>query len=205
MLGDRSKIGMNMLASKRNILDVRKKAMALYLLHQYEDLATMILLSKTTLGVANEIVMLKMVSKTPLQFGVAERLSRTFKAESTRLRAKALKDITFVDSIYGAMSVTDLSSLTKPIHKSTLVLVDISENLAKNYSIVAEHGLSSEITQSLGGCSNTSAGSKKSRSFKDSGRSDEQDSKDEAFFRDSGRSDEEDYEDEAFFTCMKIH
>ncbi|GJV80837.1 glutathione S-transferase T3-like protein [Tanacetum coccineum] len=58
------------------------------------------------------------------------------------------KDITFVDSIYGARSATDSSSLTEPIQKSQVVLVDIPENLAENDSIVAEHGLSSEITQS---------------------------------------------------------
>ncbi|GKC02601.1 disease resistance protein [Tanacetum coccineum] len=45
-------------------------------------------------------------------------------------------------------SATDSSSLTKPIQKSQVVLVDIPENLAENDSIVAEHGLSSEITQS---------------------------------------------------------
>ncbi|GJR10737.1 hypothetical protein Tco_0793389 [Tanacetum coccineum] len=58
------------------------------------------------------------------------------------------KDITFVDSIYGARSATDSSSLTEPIQKSQVGLVGISENLAENDSIVAEHGLSSEITQS---------------------------------------------------------
>ncbi|GKG55518.1 hypothetical protein Tco_0572158, partial [Tanacetum coccineum] len=42
----------------------------------------MILLSKTALGVAVE---------TPLQFSVAEIWSQTFRAESTRLRAEALK------------------------------------------------------------------------------------------------------------------
>ncbi|GJX33978.1 retrovirus-related pol polyprotein from transposon TNT 1-94 [Tanacetum coccineum] len=51
------------------------------------------------------------------------------------------KDITFVDSIYGARSATDSSSLTKPIQKSQVVLVDIPENLTENYSI-AKHGLS---------------------------------------------------------------
>ncbi|GJV47515.1 hypothetical protein Tco_1437727 [Tanacetum coccineum] len=97
--------------------------------------------------------MLKMVPETPLQFGVAERLSRTFRAESTGIRVEAPKmlwadsvsttyliyripyvpiglripeeewrgkdtslahlkvirsrDITFVDSIYGAKSATD--------------------------------------------------------------------------------------------------
>ncbi|GJW15282.1 hypothetical protein Tco_0019415 [Tanacetum coccineum] len=54
------RIGMNMLASKGNVPNVRK----------------------------NKIVMLKMVLKTPLQFGPAERLSRTFRAEKTQLHAE---------------------------------------------------------------------------------------------------------------------
>ncbi|GJT03042.1 retrovirus-related pol polyprotein from transposon TNT 1-94 [Tanacetum coccineum] len=233
--------------------------------------------AETAAGVAfcveNGIVMLKMVPKTPLQFGVAERLSRTFRAESTGLRAEAPKmlwadsvstayliyripyvpiglripeeewrgkdtslaylkvfgcdsfvkvkdvcgeamkctfigsgsdemrysfrdtkshqvirsrDITFVDSIYGAMSATDSSSLMKPIQKSQVVLVDISYNLAENDSIVADHGLSSKITQSPCGSSNTSEGSKNSGSFEDSGRSDEEDSKDGASSKKGG-------------------
>ncbi|GJW61416.1 retrovirus-related pol polyprotein from transposon TNT 1-94 [Tanacetum coccineum] len=152
------------------------------------------------------IVMLKMVPETPLQFGVAERLSRTLRAEITRIRLripeeewqgkdkslthlkvfgcdsfvkvkdvcrKATKctfigsgsdevrysfwdtkshqviqsrDITFVDSIYGARSTTNLSSLMKPIQKSQVVLVDIPKNFTAYNSIVAKHGLSSEIT-----------------------------------------------------------
>ncbi|GJZ32907.1 retrovirus-related pol polyprotein from transposon TNT 1-94, partial [Tanacetum coccineum] len=219
------------------------------------------------------IVMLKMVPETPLQFGVAERLSRTFRAESTGIRAEAPKmlwadsvsttyliyripyvpiglripeeewrgkdtslthlkvfgcdsfvkvkdvcgeamkctfigsgsdemrysfrdtkshqvirsrDITFVDSIYGARSATDSSSLTKPIQKSQVVLVDIPENLAENDSIVAEHGLSSEITQSPGGSSDTSEGSENSGSFEDSGRSDEEYSEDGASSKEGG-------------------
>nr|GEX47688.1 hypothetical protein [Tanacetum cinerariifolium] len=107
-----------------------------------------------------------------LQFGVAERLSRTFRTESTWLRLRILeeewrgkdtslahlkvirsRDIKFVDSIYGARYTTDSSSLTKPIQKSQVVLVDIPKNLAKNDSIVVEHGLSSKITQSPDGAS----------------------------------------------------
>ncbi|GKE01213.1 hypothetical protein Tco_1389196 [Tanacetum coccineum] len=84
------------------------------------------------------------------------------------------RDITFMDSIYGARSATNSSSLTKPIHKSQVVLVDIPDNLTENDSIVAEHGLSLEITQSLCGSSDTSEGSKNSRSFKDSRISDEE-------------------------------
>ncbi|GJX97483.1 retrovirus-related pol polyprotein from transposon TNT 1-94 [Tanacetum coccineum] len=50
------------------------------------------------------------------------------------------RDITFVDFIYAARSVTDSSSLTKPIQKSQVVLVDIPENLADNDSIIILQG-----------------------------------------------------------------
>ncbi|GJS65838.1 retrovirus-related pol polyprotein from transposon TNT 1-94 [Tanacetum coccineum] len=151
----------------------------------------------------NGTVMLKMVLETPLQFGVAERLNRTFRAGSTRLHAEAPKmlwtdsdtkshqvirsrDITFIDSIYGARSATDSSSLTKPIQKSQVVLVAILENLAENDNIVLEHGLSSEITQSLGRSSDKSEGSENCGSFEDSGRSDEEYSKDRASSKEGG-------------------
>ncbi|GKC86148.1 hypothetical protein Tco_1141865 [Tanacetum coccineum] len=177
-----------------------------------------------------------MVSETPLEFGVAERLSQTFRAESMRLHAEAphilwadsvsttyliyripyvliglrileeecsdevlysfrdtkshqviqSKDITFVDSIYRARSATDSSSLTKPIQKSQVMLLDILENLAENDSIVAEHGLSLEITQSPGGSPDKSEGSKNSGNFKDSGRSDEEYSEDGASCKEGG-------------------
>ncbi|GKE67265.1 hypothetical protein Tco_1521426, partial [Tanacetum coccineum] len=83
-------------------------------------------------------------------------------------------------------SATDSSSLTKPIQKSQVVLVDIPENLAENDSIVSKHRLSSEITQSSGGSLDTSEGSKNSGSFEDSGRSDEEYSKDGASFKEGG-------------------
>ncbi|GJS38989.1 retrovirus-related pol polyprotein from transposon TNT 1-94 [Tanacetum coccineum] len=223
--------------------------------------------------VENRIAMLKIVSETPLQFGVTERLSRTFRAESMGIRAEALKmlwadsvsttyliyripyvpiglnileeewrgkdtslahlkefgydlfvkvkdvceeamkytfigsgsgevqysfwdmkshqviqsrDITFVDSIYEARSMTDSSILTKPIQKTQVVLVDITENLVENGNIFAEHGLSSEITQSPGGSSDTSEGSENNGSFKDSGRSDEEYSEDGASSKEGG-------------------
>ncbi|GJU21354.1 retrovirus-related pol polyprotein from transposon TNT 1-94 [Tanacetum coccineum] len=93
------------------------------------------------------------------------------------------RDITFVDSIYGATSATDSSSLTKPIQKSQVVLVDIPE---ENDKIVAEHGLSSEITQSPGGSSDTSEGSKISGSFENSERSYEEYSQDGASSMEGG-------------------
>ncbi|GJS25670.1 retrovirus-related pol polyprotein from transposon TNT 1-94 [Tanacetum coccineum] len=96
------------------------------------------------------------------------------------------KYITFVNSIYVAKSMTDSSSLIKPIQKSQVVLVDIPENPEENNSIVAEHGLSSKITQSPGVSSDTSEGSKNSRSFKDSGRSDEEYSEDGASSKEGG-------------------
>ncbi|GKD82940.1 retrovirus-related pol polyprotein from transposon TNT 1-94, partial [Tanacetum coccineum] len=46
----------------------------------------------------NGIVMLKMVLETPLQFGVAERLSLTFRAESTGIRVEAPKML-WADSV----------------------------------------------------------------------------------------------------------
>ncbi|GKF76638.1 hypothetical protein Tco_0229108, partial [Tanacetum coccineum] len=60
-----------------------------------------------------------------------------------------------------------------------VVLEDTPENLANN-SIVVKHGLSSEITQGLGGSSDTSKEFEISGSFKDSGRSDKKDSEDRA-------------------------
>nr|GEY00209.1 hypothetical protein [Tanacetum cinerariifolium] len=153
------RIGMSMLASKGNVPDVQKKDMAPHLLHQSKDLATMILLSKTAAGVALS--------------GYEELVIRS-------------RDITFVDSIYRARSAINSSSLTKPIQKSQVVLIDIPKNLDENNIIVAEHGLSSKITQSPSGSSDTSEGSENSRSFKDSGRSNEEYSEDEASSKDEG-------------------
>ncbi|GJV03150.1 hypothetical protein Tco_1336719 [Tanacetum coccineum] len=61
--------------------------------------------------------------------------------------------------------------------------------MAENDSIVAEHGLSSKITQSPGRSSDTSEGSENSGSFEDSGRSDEKDFEDEAFSEEGGFGD----------------
>ncbi|GJU03678.1 hypothetical protein Tco_1114016 [Tanacetum coccineum] len=66
------------------------------------------------------------------------------------------------------------------------MLLDILENLTENNSIVAEHGLSSKITQSPGGSSDTSEGSENSGSFEDSGRSDEEYSEDGASCKEGG-------------------
>nr|GEU45595.1 hypothetical protein [Tanacetum cinerariifolium] len=188
-LGDMSRIGMNMLASKGNVPDVQKKAMALYLLHQYEDLATMILLSKTAAGVA---------------FGVAERLSQTFRAESMGPRGEAPK-ILWADSVSTTYLIyripyvliglripeeewrgtdTSLAHLKVFGCDSFVKVKDVCGEAMKCTFI--EHGLSLEITQSPGGSSDTSEGSKNSGSFKDSGRSDEEYSEDGVSSKEGG-------------------
>ncbi|GJZ01173.1 retrovirus-related pol polyprotein from transposon TNT 1-94, partial [Tanacetum coccineum] len=120
-----------------------------YFLHNVkEDKDT----AETAIGVAveNGIVMLKMVLETPLQFSVAERLSRTFRAEHGA-SCKGFEDV-----------------------------------MGRFNSIVAEHGLSSEITQNPGESSDKSEGSENSRSFKDSGRSDKEYSEDGASYKEGG-------------------
>ncbi|GJR25797.1 hypothetical protein Tco_1102029 [Tanacetum coccineum] len=175
--------------------------MTLYLLHQFEDPAAMIQLSKTTAGVTDYDAVLE----TPLQFGVVERLSRTFREESTGLRAEAPKMLRFslygllnlphtlhsdrvayskrlkmkCDTAFGIRRVTRLSKV-KILHLWTRF------KESENDSIVAEYGLSLEITQSLGESSDTSEGSENNRSFKDSGRSDEEYSEDKASSKKGG-------------------
>ncbi|GJT07004.1 retrovirus-related pol polyprotein from transposon TNT 1-94 [Tanacetum coccineum] len=187
--------------------------MALHLLHQSEDPATMILLSETAAGV--EIVMLKMVSKTPLQFGVAERLSRTFKAESMGLRAKAL-NMLWADSVSTAYLIYHIPYVsiglripkeewrgkdTSLAHLKAVAQMKCDTDFGiRRFTRLSEaeisylwtwfmepkHGLSSEITPSLGGSSDTSKGSKNSGSFKDSGRLDEEYSEDGASSNEGG-------------------
>nr|GEY75101.1 hypothetical protein [Tanacetum cinerariifolium] len=91
-----------------------------------------------------------------------------------KIDAKSMKS-TFIDS----------GNLTKQNMKDQVVLEDSSENLT-NKSIVAEHGLSLEITQCSGGSSYLSEKSKNSGSFEDNGRSDKEDSQDGAFSEEEG-------------------
>ncbi|GKC28611.1 retrovirus-related pol polyprotein from transposon TNT 1-94 [Tanacetum coccineum] len=83
-LGDISRIGMSMLASKGNIPDVQKVDMDLSFIMSVKT-------RKLQIRSCDRIMMLKMVPETPLHFGVAERLSRTFRAKSTGLGAEAPK------------------------------------------------------------------------------------------------------------------
>ncbi|GKC40101.1 hypothetical protein Tco_1052485, partial [Tanacetum coccineum] len=155
-------------------------------------------------------------------FGVAERLSRTFRAESMGIRAEAQKML-WVDSVsttyliylipyvliglrtleeewrrkdtslthlkamaqmkcdtaFGIRRVTRLSE-AEILHLWTQFIEP------ENDSIVSEHGLSSEITQSPGGSSDMSERSENSGSFEDNGRSDEENSKDGASSKEGG-------------------
>ncbi|GJV49593.1 retrovirus-related pol polyprotein from transposon TNT 1-94 [Tanacetum coccineum] len=210
------RIGMSMLASKGNVSDVQKvdmdlsfimsektrncrgwskfiqKALALHLLHQSKDLATMILLSKTAAGVA---------------FGVAERLSRTFRAESMEICVEAPKML-WADSVSTTYLIYGIPYVSIGLRipeeewrrKDTSRTLEVAqmkcdtafgirrviENLRENDSIVAEHGLSSEIIQSPGGSSDMSEGSENSGSFKDNGRSDKEYSEDGASSKEGG-------------------
>ncbi|GJW39530.1 retrovirus-related pol polyprotein from transposon TNT 1-94 [Tanacetum coccineum] len=65
-------------------------------LHQSKDLATMILLSSCEAGVAVKVRVLTL--ETPLQFGVAERLSQTFRVKSTGIRVEA-SNMLWTDSV----------------------------------------------------------------------------------------------------------
>ncbi|GKA27958.1 retrovirus-related pol polyprotein from transposon TNT 1-94, partial [Tanacetum coccineum] len=200
--------------NKHGSLYMVEKAMALHLLHRSKDPATMILLSKTAAGVVvglcileeewrgndTSLAHLKVFdcdSFVKVKDVCGEAMKCTFIGNSSDEMRYSFRDtkshqvirsrdITFKDSIYGSRSATDSNSLMKPIQKSQVVLVDIIENLAENDSIVAEHGLSSEITQSPSESSDTSEGSENSRSFKDSRRFDEEYSKDGASSKEGG-------------------
>nr|GEV15997.1 retrovirus-related Pol polyprotein from transposon TNT 1-94 [Tanacetum cinerariifolium] len=190
-LGDMSMIGMNMLASKGNVLDVRK--VDIYFckpggLGKKKKFS--IMMSEKTRKLQRVAYyrggMVREGYKShTLKGNDSDEVRYSFRDTKSHQVIRS-RDITFVDSIYKARSATDSSSLTKLIQKSQVVLVDILENLAENHSIVAEHGLSSKITQSPSGSSNTSEGSKNSGSFKDSGRSYEEYSKHGASSKEGG-------------------
>nr|GEW37858.1 retrovirus-related Pol polyprotein from transposon TNT 1-94 [Tanacetum cinerariifolium] len=152
------------------------------------------------------------VPDTPLQFGVAERLSRTFIAESTGLRVEAPKML-WADSVsmsyliyripyvsigmripeeewrgkdtslihlkvFGCDSFVNVKDVCREAMKCTFI-GNGSDEMRYIFRDTKSH-------QSPCGSSNTSEGSENSMSFKDSGRSDEEDSKDGAFSEKGG-------------------
>nr|GEU42322.1 hypothetical protein [Tanacetum cinerariifolium] len=146
----------------------------LHLLHQSEDLATMILLSKAATRVVvgnNANLQVKCLkSDNSGEYSreheascrgsedVMGRFSKRCLQRSHEMYIQLLgyeESPGYLKQKYyicrldlWSQSATYSSSLKKPIQKSQVVLVDIPENLVKNDSIVSEHGLSSEITQS---------------------------------------------------------
>ncbi|GJQ96548.1 hypothetical protein Tco_0007687 [Tanacetum coccineum] len=157
-------------------------------------------------------MMLKMVLETTLQFGVAKRLSRTFRAESTGLRAEALKmlwanlvSITYL--IYRIPYVpiglripeeewrgkdTSLAHLKVSGCDSFVKVKDVCGEAMKCTFICSGSDemrysfWDTNIHQSPGKSSNTSEGSENSRSFEDSERSDKKDSEDGASSEEEG-------------------
>nr|GEU92391.1 hypothetical protein [Tanacetum cinerariifolium] len=206
--GDRQWIGMNMLASKGKVPDVRKVDIYFYKpgdLGKQKNLSFIMLVKTRKLqrscGRYNANLQVKCLNfdnSGEYRLRITEEGWRGKDTSLAHLKVFGCdsfvqshqviqsKDITFMDSIYRARFASDSSSLAKPIQESQVVLVDIPKNLAENDSIVVEHGLSSKITQSLGGSSDTSERSENSGSFEDSGRSDTEDSKDGAFSKEGG-------------------
>nr|GEW70872.1 RNA-binding protein 1 [Tanacetum cinerariifolium] len=190
---DMSKIGMNMLASKRNVQDIRK--VDIYFckpggLRKQKKLS--FIMSEKTRKLQRSC---GRYNANP-QFGVAKRLSQIFRAESMGLRAEALK-ILWADSVI----------TTYLIYRIPYVLIRLripeeecgSDEMRYKFRIRRVTRLSKaeiphlwtrfiepEITQSPCGSSDTSEGSKNSRSFEDSGRSDTEYSKDGASSKEGG-------------------
>ncbi|GJT48112.1 hypothetical protein Tco_0974269 [Tanacetum coccineum] len=149
--------------------------------------------------------MLKMVPETPLQFGVVEILSRIFRAKSTGIRAEAPKML-WADSVSTTYLIyripyvlirlripeeewrgkdTSLAHLRR-LSEAEILHLWTRFMESENESMVSEHGLSSEITQSPCEGSDTSEGSENTGSFEDSGRSDEEYSEDGASSKEGG-------------------
>ncbi|GKE79231.1 hypothetical protein Tco_1545351 [Tanacetum coccineum] len=145
--------------------------------------------------------MLKMVPETPLQFGVAERLSRTFRSESTRIRVEAPKML-WADSVKDvcgeAMKCTFIRSDSDEVRysfqdtKSHQVIrsrdITFVDSIYEARSATNSSSLMKPIqkSQSPGGSSDTSEGSENSGSFEDSGRLDEEYSEDGALSEEGG-------------------
>ncbi|GJX12264.1 retrovirus-related pol polyprotein from transposon TNT 1-94 [Tanacetum coccineum] len=156
----------------------------------------------------NGIRMLKTILETPQQNGVAERMNQTLNERAKRFQISEKewqgKEVSLVHlRVFGRDSYIKvkyvlIDKLDAKFVKCTFIgygsyemgyrfwdskshkgVGRFPKNLA-NKNIVAKHGLSSKITQSLGGSSDTSERSKNSRSFEDSGRSNKEDSEDRA-------------------------
>ncbi|GKF06992.1 hypothetical protein Tco_0041216 [Tanacetum coccineum] len=176
-LGDMSRIGMSMLASKGKVLDVRK--VDIYFckpggLGKQENLSFIMSMKSRKLqsrscgraeSTGIRVEALKMlwaysvstayliyrIPYVPIGLRILEEEWRGKDTSLTYLKMKC-------DTGFGIRRVTGLSE-AEILHLWTRFMKP------ENDSIVAEHGLSSEITQSPGGSSDTSEGSENSGSF----------------------------------------
>ncbi|GJZ77982.1 hypothetical protein Tco_0642654 [Tanacetum coccineum] len=186
------RIGMNMLASKGNVLDVRK--VDIYFCKP-DGLG-----KQKNISFIMSVKTRKLQSRScdrynaNLQFGVAERLSRTFRAESTGIRVEASK-----------MLWADLVSTSYLIYRIPYVLIGLripeeecgSYEMRYNFRDTKSHQVirSRDITfvdsiyearAQVGAQIRVRVGSGNSESFKDSGRSDEEYSEDGASSKEGG-------------------
>ncbi|GKB45697.1 retrovirus-related pol polyprotein from transposon TNT 1-94, partial [Tanacetum coccineum] len=153
------------------------------------------------------MVMLKIVPETPLQFGVAERLSRTFRAESTEICVEAPKML-WADSVSTTYLIYGIPYVSIGLRipeeewrgKDTSRTLEVAQMKCRySFRDMKSHRLSEaeishlwtqfmepKIIQSPGGSSDMSEGSENSGSFKDSGRSDKEYSEDGASSKEGG-------------------
>ncbi|GKB16555.1 retrovirus-related pol polyprotein from transposon TNT 1-94 [Tanacetum coccineum] len=221
ILGLKRRIGMSMLASKGNVLDVRKvdiyfckpgglgkqKKLSFIMSEKTRKLHSLVLLESTGIRAeAPKMLWADSVSMTyliyriphvPIGLHIPDEEWQGKDTSLTRLKVFGCDLFVKVKDVCGeAMKCKFIGRGsdevrysfrdTKSHQKSKVVLIDILENLVENDIIVSEHGLSSEITQSLDASSYTGEGSENNGSFEDSGRSYEEDSEDGAFSDEGG-------------------
>nr|GEU56183.1 hypothetical protein [Tanacetum cinerariifolium] len=205
-LSDMSRIGMNMLASKGNIPDVRKvdiyfcKTGGLGKQNKlFFTLSEKIRKLQRCCGRYNanlQVKCLKFDNGGEYRLHIPEEEWRGKDTSLVHLKVFGCDSFVKVkDVCEEAMKCTFIGSGsdemrysfqdTKSHQKSQVVLVDIPDKRAENDSIVSD-GLSLEITQSPGGSSDTSERSKNSKRIEDSGRLDEEYSKDRASCKEGG-------------------
>nr|GEZ53023.1 retrovirus-related Pol polyprotein from transposon TNT 1-94 [Tanacetum cinerariifolium] len=169
-LGDMSMIGMSMLASKGNVLDVRK--VDIYFCKP-SGLGKQKNLSFIMSSEDKETAEVRASSYRRVAYSRGEMMREGYKSHT--LEAAQMKyDTTLKIRRVVRLSEAEISHLWNRFMEP------------ENDSIVSEHELSSEITKSLSESSDTSEESKNSRSFEDNGRSDKEDSEDGAFSKEGG-------------------
>nr|GEV57405.1 retrovirus-related Pol polyprotein from transposon TNT 1-94 [Tanacetum cinerariifolium] len=168
-LGDMSRIGMNMLAYKGNVPDVRKFGVAERLSRTFRAESKRLHAEAPKMLWADTLSTTYLIYRIPY-VSIRLRISKEeWRGNGTSLvHLKVFGCDLFVkvkDVCREAMKCTFIGigsdeirysfRDTKSHQKIQVVLVEIPENLADNNSIVIEHGLSSEITQSSSGSLDT--------------------------------------------------